>query len=144
MNPLEFENLLTKGDYFSPIARHIVLQHSILYHAGVRGDAMAVAEHSLREMFTATAQYRGPYADLRPERLDADWSKSLVGSIKKAADEVVVSLRSMRLARTEPLTPEQRDRRSERNFRVKIENERKAGLAYVRAEGRRISKEAGL
>lgn len=140
MNPLEFERVLTEGDYVSPILPQIVSVHSIMYHSGVRGDAMAVAEHLLREMFANSAQYRGAYEQLTPARLDADWAQRFQKQVKEAFSGMQATLEGLRAKQT----PEARERARDARLKRQIAEERRKGLAFVKAEGRRVEKELGL
>lgn len=139
----EFTATLPRG----PLTQHIRQVHAVLIYqcSGLPGDpnALAVAEHCLREMARYTAadprlEYGMPARrEWTPSRdLYEAAQRSLVG-LGDRMREVAESIKAKR-------TPEQIDAYSASRLSTRIVQERRLGLAFVKDEADRARKELGL
>lgn len=141
-----------------PLVQHIGKVHAILLHlygqANPHNEAVVeMAEHSLREIAAYTAERE--YPDVRRfdgspvfaepvKPLDPDEVRAAMATagemVAKSARDFTASLRKMREARAAAHSPEQR---AMRNYRARVEDEKRAARNHLKLEARRISRELG-
>lgn len=136
---------------YSPLNQHIAQVHALIEHTYQLGraglpmtDAKALAEHSLRSIAIFTAEPYGVLASRGTH--DYPGVMDLPSAMKSAVKGMGEAFAKMREGLVKPKQPLDglNERLSQRNHLARIEDERRAGTAFVKAYAAKTRKEMGL
>jgi hypothetical protein len=146
LHPDEFRRSLPT----SPYVDHLCQVYSVLIYMYGRGDghdvnAVKVAAHSLRTIAVGVAPPEWLKDGIREEVLrDLGLPPGTTSAIANPFEALGKVLQQMRVKIPKQPLDGLNERTSELRFQRKIERERTIGLAFVRAEARRVEQELGL
>ena len=145
MSPQAFTDSLPK----TPLRQHITQVYTVLVYMHQGGDgydeyAMEAATHSLREIARYTTREDWLRQGIRDEVLrDLGLPPGTTSAIRNPFDAMSKVIQQMKGA-LQTATPRDADKFGEMMLRRAIAEERRKGLAYVRAQARRVEQELGL